>query len=107
MLCGLAGGLAALRGLGHPAERLLLIGGAVQNPAVQRIAAQVFDLPVLVPSPGEYVARGAAVQAAWALTGERPAWNLALVSTPDPDFRPAIAEQYRAEQRKVEQTWVQ
>jgi xylulokinase len=103
MLCGLAGGLDALRGLGHPAERLLLIGGAVQNLAVQRIAAQVFDLPVLVPSPGEYVARGAAVQAAWALTGERPDWNLALDSTPEPDFRPAIAEQYRVEQRKVEQ----
>lgn len=101
MLCGLAGGLDALRGLGHPAERLLLIGGAVQNPAVQRIAAQVFDLPVLVPSPGEYVARGAAVQAAWALTGEQPAWNVALDGRPEPDFRPAIAEQYRAEQRKV------
>jgi len=103
MLCGLAGGLDALRALGHSAERLLLIGGAVQNPAVQRIAAQVFDLPVLVPSPGEYVARGAAVQAAWALTGERPEWEVALDSTPEPDFRPAIAEQYRAEQRKVAQ----
>jgi xylulokinase len=101
MLCGLAGGLDALRGLGHPAERLLLIGGAVQNPAVQRIAAQVFDLPVLVPSPGEYVARGAAVQAAWALTGERPGWNVALDGHPEPDFRPEIAEQYRVEQRKV------
>jgi xylulokinase len=103
MLCGLAGGLDALRALGHPAERLLLIGGAVQNPAVQRIAAQVFDLPVLIPSPGEYVARGAAVQAAWALFGERPQWEVALDSTPEPDFRPAIAEQYRAEQRKVAQ----
>ncbi|MFC9334478.1 MULTISPECIES: xylulokinase [Arthrobacter] len=103
MLCGLAGGLDALRALGHPAERLLLIGGAVQNPAVQRIAAQVFDLPVLIPSPGEYVARGAAVQAAWALSGERPQWEVALDSTPKPDFRPAIAEQYRAEQRKVAQ----
>jgi xylulokinase len=102
MLCGLAGGLDALRGLGHPAERLLLIGGAVQNPAVQRIAAQVFDLPVLVPSPGEYVARGAAVQAAWALTGDRPDWKVELDSTPEPDFRPAIAEQYRVEQRRVE-----
>jgi xylulokinase len=101
MLCGLAGGLDALRALGHPAERLLLIGGAVQNPAVQRIAAQVFDLPVVVPSPAEYVARGAAVQAAWALTGERPDWDVALSSTPEPDFRPAIAEQYKAEQRKV------
>lgn len=103
MLCGLAGGLDALRALGHPAERLLLIGGAVQNPAVQRIAAQVFDLPVLIPSPGEYVARGAAVQAAWALTGERPQWEVALDNTPEPDFRPAIAEQYKAEQRKVAQ----
>ena len=103
MLCGLAGGLDALRALGHPAERLFLIGGAVQNPAVQRIAAQVFELPVLVPSPGEYVARGAAVQAAWALTGERPAWDVALDGHPEPDFQPAIAEQYRAEQRKVEQ----
>ncbi|WP_395400840.1 xylulokinase [Arthrobacter sp. UC242_113] len=102
MLCGLAGGLDALRALGHPAERLLLIGGAVQNPAVQRIAAQVFDLPVLVPSPGEYVARGAAVQAAWALTGERPAWNVALDGKPEPDFRPAILEQYKVEQHKVE-----
>jgi xylulokinase len=102
MLCGLAGGLDALRALGHPAERILLIGGAVQNPAVQRIAAQVFDLPVLVPSPGEYVARGAAVQAAWALRGERPAWNVALDGHPEPDFQPAIAERYRVEQRKVE-----
>ncbi len=72
MLCGLAGGLDALRDQGVRAERLLLIGGAVQNPAVQRIAAQVFDLPVVVPSPGEYVARGAAVQAAWALAGLPP-----------------------------------
>jgi xylulokinase len=102
MLCGLAGGLDALRALGHPAERILLIGGAVQNPAVQRIAAQVFDLPVLVPSPGEYVARGAAVQAAWALRGERPAWNVALDGHPEPDFQPAIAERYRVEQRKAE-----
>ncbi|MBD1542901.1 xylulose kinase [Arthrobacter sp. IA7] len=107
MLCGLAGGLDALRGLGHPAERLLLIGGAVQNPAVQQIAAQVFDLPVRVPSPGEYVARGAAVQAAWALAGKRPDWQVALDGHPEPDFRPAIGERYRAEQRKVEQGWVQ
>lgn len=94
MLCGLAGGLEALRTQGGRAERLLLIGGAVQNPAVQRIAAQVFDLPVVVPSPGEYVARGAAVQAAWALAGERPDWPLALDATPEPDFRASIGRNY-------------
>lgn len=95
MLCGLAGGLDALRTQGGRAERLLLIGGAVQNPAVQRIAAQVFDLPVVVPSPGEYVARGAAVQAAWALAGRRPDWPVAVDATPEPDFRASIVQNYK------------
>jgi xylulokinase len=96
MLCGLSGGMNALRELGVPARRLLLIGGAVQNPAVQKIAAQVFDLPVVIPSPGEYVARGAAVQAAWTLTGKRPQWPLAVNSTPMPDFQPVIGVNYQS-----------
>jgi xylulokinase len=86
----------ALRELGVPARRLLLIGGAVQNPAVQEIAAQVFDLPVVIPSPGEYVARGAAVQAAWTLTGKRPTWPVAMSSTPKPDFQPLIGVNYQS-----------
>ncbi|MBG6240140.1 xylulokinase [Mycetocola sp. CAN_C7] len=94
MLCGLSGGLDALRAEGGPAMRLLLIGGAVQNPAVQAIAAQVFELPVVIPSPGEYVARGAAVQAAWARSGQRPAWPVAVDAAPAPDFRPVIRENY-------------
>jgi len=50
MLCGLADGLDALRARGVDTARILLIGGAAQNTAVQAIAAQVFDLPVAVPS---------------------------------------------------------
>ncbi len=46
MLCGLADGLDAVRGVGVEARRILLIGGAAQNPAVASIAAQVFDVPV-------------------------------------------------------------
>ena len=103
MLCGLSGGLAALQALGYPARRLLLIGGAVQNPAVQTIASQVFDLPVVVPSPGEYVARGAAVQAAWALTGARPAWPVSLAAAPEPDFQPVIGEQYLRACRHIDE----
>lgn len=72
MLCGLADGLDALRACGARERRVLLIGGAAQSPAVATIAAQVFDAVVVVPSPGDYVADGAAVQAAWALTGQRP-----------------------------------
>ncbi len=96
MLCGLADGLDAVRAQGVVAERLLLIGGAAQNPAVAAIAAQVFDAPVEVPEPGEYVALGAAVQAAWTLSGERPTWEVPVVARPARDTRPIIREQYAA-----------
>ncbi|HWU45346.1 MAG TPA: FGGY family carbohydrate kinase [Humibacter sp.] len=94
MLCGLGAGLDAVRGVGVHATRLLVIGGAAQNPAVQAIAAQVFDAPVVVPAPGEYVADGAAAQAAWVLTGSRPNWPLEIVAQPGIDHRPVIREQY-------------
>jgi xylulokinase len=94
MLCGLAAGLAAVQDLGVEARRVLLIGGAAANPAVQAIAGQVFDVGVDVPSPGEYVADGAARQAAWALIGQRPEWPVAIAAAPARDHRPVIAEQY-------------
>lgn len=99
MLCGLADGLDALTRCGVEARRILLIGGAAQNAAVATIAAQVFNLPVVVPEPGEYVAAGAAVQAAWALTGERPTWEASIASRPASDYRPIIREQYAASGR--------
>ena len=85
-----------MRAQGVTVERILLIGGAAQNPAVQFIAAQVFDVPVAVPTPGEYVADGGAAQAAWSLTGTRPAWSVAVEAHPTPDFRPVIRAQYAA-----------
>lgn len=94
MLCGLAAGLDALRRVGVCDKRLFLVGGAVQNPAVQAIAAEVFDTPTTIPAPGEYVAEGAAVQAAWVLTGERPAWPLSVQRQLEPNTRVVIREQY-------------
>ena len=67
MLRGLGAGLAALRGLDVPLERALLIGGGAQSEAVRAIAPAVLGLPVEVPAPGEYVALGAARQAATVL----------------------------------------
>ncbi|WP_205783020.1 xylulokinase [Microbacterium sp. ABRD28] len=64
MLGGLGAGLDALRGLGVPLQRALLIGGGAQSEAVREIAPLVLDMPVEVPAPGEYVALGAARQAA-------------------------------------------
>jgi xylulokinase len=94
MLCGLADGLDAVLAQGVVARRLLLIGGAAQNNAVSTIAAQVFDVPVEVPEPAEYVALGAAVQAAWALTGTKPQWPVEITTSPTVDHRAVIREQY-------------
>jgi xylulokinase len=96
MLCALADGLDAVRVQGVEARRILLIGGAAQNPAVAAVAAQVFDVPVVVPEPGEYVALGAAAQAAWALEGARPRWPVELASSPAVDTRPEIRARYAA-----------
>ncbi|MFM6980267.1 MAG: xylulokinase, partial [Micrococcales bacterium] len=75
MLSGLAYGLKALKKQGVPVSRVMLIGGAAQNLAVQQIAATLFDGVIEVPAISEYVAEGATVQAAWALTGSRPNWH--------------------------------
>ncbi len=95
MLCALADGVEAILAQGVEAKRLLLVGGAAQNPAVQAIAAQVFGVPVQIPTPGEYVAAGAAAQAAWVITGARPAWPVEVVASPEVDHKPAILERYR------------
>lgn len=96
VLCGLADGLDRIRAHGVAAERILLVGGAAQNEAVSRIAAQVFDAPVVVPAPGEYVAMGAAVQAAWGLLGTAPEWPIEITTRIDADTQPVIREQYAA-----------
>ena len=96
MLSGLGAGLEALRAPGVPLSALLLIGGGAQSAAVRAIAPQVFGVPVEVPEPGEYVAVGAARQAAWALTGVRPSWPVAAADPLRVDTRDAIRRQYAA-----------
>lgn len=76
MLCGLAAGVEALADVGVAGERILLIGGGSRSRAVAAIAPAVFGLDVEVLAPAEYVALGAARQAAWALNGEEPAWRV-------------------------------
>jgi xylulokinase len=94
VLCGLADGLDALRAQGVPVRRLLLVGGGSRSAAVQALAPQLLDAPVEVPEPGEYVARGAARQAAWALAAasEPPPWPLARAAASEPDDRAGGAE---------------
>jgi xylulokinase len=103
MLCGLADGLDALLGQGVRAERILLVGGAARSEAVRRIAPAVFGRPVLVPPPGEYVAEGAAAQAAWALSGapEPPRWRRTGVEAHEADPVPAVRERYAEARTRI------
>ena len=81
MLCGLNAGLEALLEAGVVCERIFLVGGAARNVAVQRIAGEIFGVPVIVPEAGEYVANGAAAQAAQTLTGSLPRWAPQIITT--------------------------
>ena len=99
MLCGLADGVDALVEQGIPVRRVILIGGAAQSAAVRVVAPLVLGVPVVVPNPGEYVAHGAARQAAWALGGEPtpPPWPTpaATIGADTADVAVADAERGR------------
>jgi xylulokinase len=86
----------AVDALGGEVARVLVIGGAARNPAVQQLAPQVWGLPVEVPVPGEYVARGAARQAAWALSGAPvpPTWSTVDTERFEAPVEPLVRRQY-------------
>lgn len=96
MLCGLADGLDALVRAGVPVDRVLLVGGGARAEAVRRIAPTVLGRTVVVPPPGEYVADGAARQAAWVLDGSEapPDWGVGEAETYEGDAVPAVRERY-------------
>ena len=101
MFGGLADAVDALVDVGVEPRRILLIGGAAANPAVGAVAATMFGAPVVVPPPGEYVADGAARQAAWVLSGAdaAPEWPDARPGESvvhDPTPVPAVREAYAA-----------
>ncbi|GAA5153093.1 xylulokinase [Nocardioides marinquilinus] len=102
LLCGLADGIEALVEQGAVVERVLLVGGGAASAAVREIAPTVFGHPVHVPPAGEYVALGAARQAAWVLAGgdEPPAWQLSGTTVHEADPVPAVRARY-AEAREA------
>jgi xylulokinase len=97
MLCGLVDAVDALEKLGVGVQRILLIGGAAKNPGVAPIASALFGREVLIPPAGEYVADGAAKQAAWALLGgsSAPRWDLGSVASVNQKATPHVVDQYR------------
>ena len=98
MLCGLVDAVDSLQNLGVKVNRIILIGGAAKNPAVSSIASALFGREIIVPSAGEYVADGAARQAAWALLGgdAAPEWDLGSVLSVNSNATPHVVEKYRS-----------
>ena len=107
MLCGLVDAVDALEKLGVNVKRIILIGGAAKNPAVSQIAAALFGREVLVPPAGEYVANGAARQAAWALLGgdSAPIWDLGKIEKVSATATPEVVERYRTLRDQTE-SWI-
>ncbi|WP_433387204.1 xylulokinase [Micromonospora sp. KLBMP9576] len=98
LLCALADGLDALTARGLTVRRVILVGGGARSAAVRRIAPQVLGAPVVVPPPGEYVADGAARQAAWVALGGAtpPGWAVHGTEEHVAAPVPAIRERYAA-----------
>ncbi len=79
-------------------RRVLLIGGAARSEAIRKLAPGIVGSPVLVPALGEYVALGAARQAAWALEGapEPPPWPAPPAQEHTGEPQPELLQRHEA-----------
>ncbi|MCI1901631.1 MAG: FGGY family carbohydrate kinase [Bifidobacteriaceae bacterium] len=96
LLCSQRDCLEALRDQGVPIKRLLLIGGGAKSPAVRKLAPSIWGMDIQVPATDEYVAIGAARQAAWVLPGadSAPEWPVEITETFHDEPNEAVYAQY-------------
>jgi xylulokinase len=96
VLVSLATAADLMAGYGVERRRVLLTGGAARSEAVRQCAPGIFEAGVDVPEPEEYVALGAARQAAWALAGtaEPPDWPRAPAKQYTGQAQPDLRERF-------------
>ncbi len=106
VLASLADVARLLGAQGVEMRSVLLIGGGARSEAVRRLAPSIFGVDVDVPEPAEYVALGAARQAAWALAGTPapPAWPRRPTRRYSGPPQPAITDRFAA-LRDATRTW--
>jgi xylulokinase len=106
-LDGVAAGLdycrEALARLGVSKPKVTLVGGGAAHPAWRQAIADATELPVMVRAGGEHAARGAAMQAAAIVLGQRVAdvatrWRPPILAEADP--RPGMREAFESEERR-------
>lgn len=95
IICGLVDSISTLQSNGAQIERVMIIGGAAKNPGIGPIASAILGRPVMTFPPREFVADGAARQAAWALLGELPNWKIPDVIEFNEKSAPFVLDQHR------------
>ncbi|PLS30543.1 xylulose kinase [Bifidobacterium margollesii] len=100
LLCSQRDCIELVRALGANIDRILLIGGGAKSAAVRQLAPAVFGMDVTLPATDEYVAIGAARQAAWALaahadaSAQPPAWEISIEGRETGEPTPEVYEAY-------------
>ena len=69
LLCSQRDCLELIKSLGVTVKKILLIGGGAKSSAIRALAPSILGSDVTLPKTDEYVAIGAARQAAWTLSG--------------------------------------
>ncbi|MFM7495542.1 MAG: xylulokinase [Candidatus Nanopelagicus sp.] len=95
IICGLVDSISTLQSNGAQIERVMIIGGAAKNPGIGPIASAILGRQVMTFPPREFVADGAARQAAWALLGELPSWKIPDVIEFNEKSAPFVLDQHR------------
>ena len=107
LLCSLADAVERLvEATGEQPTRLLMIGGATRSTALRELAPAILGRAVAFPPSAEYVAIGAARQAAWALAGTAapPVWQQPETTVLEAEPTPRVHEVY-AELRTRTAPW--
>jgi xylulokinase len=100
LLCSMAYCVERIAEQGVEVTRVMLVGGGARSEAVRRIAPAILGVPVHVPTPAEYVALGAARQAAWTVSGGEapPAWTFGVTASYSAEPTPEVFDRYRTAQ---------
>lgn len=96
LLCSQRDCMEIIRSLGAPIDCILLIGGGAKSEAVRTLAPSVFGMDVQLPMTDEYVAIGAARQAAWVLSAAEsaPDWDVSIAAVETGKPQPNVYEAY-------------
>ncbi|WEV69299.1 FGGY family carbohydrate kinase [Bifidobacterium sp. ESL0775] len=96
LLCSVRDCLELIKQFDGGITRILLIGGGAKSKAVRILAPAILEMPVSIPVEDEYVAIGAARQAAWVLSGEEepPQWKLKIEAVQTGTPTPEVYENY-------------